>query len=386
MNVVLIRSNPVKPYPRLEKMARCLIEYGCGVVVLAWDRDSDYPPREELLQLGSVSCRIIRIGLKGQFAGGIKKNLKGLVKFQQFIYKWLAEHKNEYDVVHAYDLDTGFTAQKAAKKLRKIFVYDIPDYYSNGHGYTGIIQTISNRIENNVINKAFATIICTEERKEEIKGSHPKQLFVIHNTPNIAVLPVKQEEHDRVRFAYIGVFGRTRFLKELTEFISQRQDCELHIGGFGANMESYFEEMAQKFDNISYYGRIPYEKTIEIERNSDILPVIYDPSLLNHKFAAPNKFYEALALGKPIIMAKGTGMSAVVEEHGIGETMEYTKEGLEKAVSQLIEKRNEWQEIGEKEQELYQSLYSWNEMERRIHNLYDMIASKLMIKRGGTCK
>ena len=37
--VVLIRSNPVRPYPRLEKMANFLARNGYKVTVLAWDRE-----------------------------------------------------------------------------------------------------------------------------------------------------------------------------------------------------------------------------------------------------------------------------------------------------------------------------------------------------------
>ncbi len=377
MNVIMIRSNPVKPCPRTEKTARCLIERGYGVTVLAWDRDEDYAPKEEMLDLGTANCRIVRIGLKGQFAGGVKKNLKGLMKFQRFIFKWLQKNSNQYDAIHAYDLDTAFTAQKAASRFHKIFIYDIADYYSNGHGYTGIIAKASNIVENRVINKAFATIICTEERKEEIKGTHPKRLYVIHNTPDIIVQPYEQEKHERIRFVYIGVFGKTRFLKELTEFITKRKDCELHIGGFGANMETYFDHMSKEYDNIIYYGRVPYKKTIEIEQKCDILPIIYDPSLKNHVYAAPNKFYEALALGKPMIMAKGTGMSSVVEEYHLGETMPYTVEGLQQAVDRLILRRNVWPVIGMKEQELYEHDYSWSEMKRRLGLLYDEAAKTI---------
>ncbi|MCR5421986.1 MAG: glycosyltransferase [Lachnospiraceae bacterium] len=377
MNVVLIRSNPVKPCPRTEKMAGSLIRRGYGVTVIAWDRDSDYPPKEEKLELGDISCRIIRIGLKGQFAGGFRKNLKSLLKFQRFIYQWLKENRNEYDTVYAIDLDTAYIAQKAANRFHKVFVYDIADYYSNGHGYTGILMKLSNQIENRVINKAFATVICTEERKEEIKKTHPKRLYIIHNTPNLSAEPYIPEKHERVRFAYIGVFGNTRFLPELTEYIAKRKDCELHIGGFGANMEAYFKKMAAEHDNIVYYGRTPYTKTIEIERESDILPIIYDPSLLNHVYAAPNKFYEALALGKPMIMAKGTGMSSIVEKYYLGETMEYNIAGLEKAVNNLISKRNQWDEIGSREQEIYKTRYSWVEMEKRIDELYSEIIKEL---------
>ena len=370
MNIILIRSNPVNPCPRTEKMARCLLARGYGVTVLAWDRDADYLPKEETLDLETQHCKIIRIGIKGQFAGGIKKNLKGLMEFQRFIFKWLKENKNEYDVIQAIDLDDGFTAQIAACRFKKIFIYDIADYYSNGHGYTGLLRNIVNLIENSVINRAFATIICTEERKEEIKKAHPKRLYVVHNTPNLIIPPLSQDSHDRIRLAYIGVFGKTRFLPELTEFVSMRNDCELHIGGFGANMESYFIKQAKEHDNIFFYGKVPYQKTIEIEKKCDILPIIYDPSLLNHIYAAPNKFYEALALGKPMIMAKGTGMSSIVEKYNIGETIEYNVEGLENGINRLIERKNQWLEIGKREQELYTTQYSWEEMERRINELY----------------
>lgn len=378
MNIVLIRSNPVRPYPRLEKMAGCLLRLGYGVTVLAWDRESDYEPKEEELELGEQQrCKIFRIGLKGQFSGGIKKNLLGLICFQKFIYSWLKSHRDEYDVVHAYDLDTGFTAQKAAKRFHKVFVYDIPDYYSNGHGYTGALCKISNLIENRVINQSYATIICTEERREEIKGSKPKRLYVIHNTPNIPMLIENAELHERTRLAYVGIFGEKRFLRQLCDFVAKRIDCELHLGGYGSGMESYFEDMAEKHENIIYYGRVPYQRTLEIEQKSDILPVIYDPGLLNHVYAAPNKFYEALALGKPLIMAKGTGMSSVVDEYDLGATIDYNVDSLEQAINRLIDRKTEWPEIGKREQELYESSYSWAEMEKRIQTLYDDIKQTL---------
>lgn len=377
MNIVLIRSNPVNPCPRTEKMARCLLERGYGVIVLAWDRDDDYAPKEEFLDLGTHNCKIIRIGIKGQFAGGIKKNLKGLIQFQRFIYIWLKKNKNDYDVIQAIDLDDGFIAQIAARRFHKIFIYDIADYYSNGHGYTGVLKEIVNFIENSVINKAFATIICTEERREEIRKAHPRRLYVVHNTPNLLIEPLSPKLHDRVRLAYVGVFGKTRFLYELTEYISTRKDCELHIGGFGANMESYFEKKSEEFDNIFFYGRVPYHKTIEIEKNCDILPIIYDPSLLNHVYAAPNKFYEALALGKPMIMAKGTGMSTVVEEYNIGEIIDYNISGLENGINRLIEKKEQWHEMGKREQDLYTTKYSWEEMKNRINELYIEVESQV---------
>lgn len=373
MNIVLIRSNPVRPYPRLEKMAGCLLRRGYGVIVLAWDRDADYEPKAEKLQLKDNSCKIVRIGLKGQFSGGVKKNLRGLVKFQTFIYTWLKRHRREYDVIHAYDLDTGFTAQIAAKAFQKVFIYDIPDYYCDSHFYSGLLRKSVIAVENSVINKAFATIICTEDRKKQISGANPKRLYVVHNTPNVPVIYHEPSKESNTKLAYVGIFGNGRFLREICDFVSTRIDLEFHIGGYGAGMENYFASMAENHKNIIYYGKVPYQTTIEIEGSADILPIIYNPSLNENVYAAPNKFYEALALGKPMIMAKGTGMSSIVDKYDLGETIAYNAKGFGEAIDRLIARKDEWAAIAKREQELYKSTYSWGEMEKRIYSLYDEI-------------
>lgn len=377
-NVVLIRSNPIKPYPRLEKIANYLAKNGYGVTVLAWDRDSDYEPKEEVLKLKDTEVKIIRIGLKGQFSGGMKKNLKSLLKFQRFIHSWLKQHRSEYDIIHAYDFDTGYTALKCAKKFKKKMIYDIPDYYADSHGLNGAVGKLVRKTENSVINRADATVICTEERKKQIAGTHPKKLYVIHNTPDVEVernndTGGSDTKHTKLKLAYVGVFGKTRFIDKIAETVSKRDDCEFHIGGFGAGMEKYFADMAEKYENIFYYGRIPYDKTISLERECDVMCAIYDPAVPNHKYAAPNKFYEALSLGKPLIMARNTGMASIVEKYGLGEVIDYNTDSLNRAIDNLSDKNNDFTEISRKAKKLYQNTYSWKKMECVIKEIYTNI-------------
>jgi glycosyltransferase involved in cell wall biosynthesis len=370
--VVLIRSNPVRPYPRLEKMANCLVEMGYGVTVLAWDRDDNYEAREEVLELKSTHVKIVRVGIKGQFSGGFKKNFNGLIKFQCFIFKWLSKYRKEYDVIHAYDFDTGFIALRCARLYKKKFVYDIPDYYIDSHGLNGSrLGNIIKRMENKVINRADATIICTEERKEQIKDANPRRLVVIHNTPDFFIKSQDGEvQGDKLKLVYVGVFGTTRFIDKIVEVVSKRSDCEFHIGGFGGGMEEFFKSAAEKFDNIFYYGRILYARTIELEQECDVMCAIYDPKVPNHYFAAPNKFYEALMLGKPLIMAKNTGMASIVEANQLGEVIEYNEKSLNDAISRLIKTREDFSSLSNRAQLLYRECYSWISMEKKIDELY----------------
>lgn len=375
--VVLIRSNPVRPYPRLEKTANALLKAGYQIHVLAWDRDSNYEPKEEVLSLVNGNVPITRVGIKGEFSGGFKKNFKSLLLFQRFIYRWLNKNKKEYDVIHAYDFDTGFISSFCAKKNGKKLVYDIPDYYVDSHGLKGsVIGKIVQNLENRVINNADAVIICTEKRKEQIKGTTPKKLVVLHNTPYDQQLDDNTISHyqfdkNRLKLVYIGVFGSTRFIDKIAEIVAKREDCEFHIGGFGGNMEKYFEDWSKKCDRIKYYGRVPYGQTLNIEKNCDVICAIYDPSVPNHYYAAPNKFYEALMLGKPIIMAKDTGMDDIVSSEDIGMVIDYSVEGLEKALDKLLERKQDWTDMGKRARKLYECTYSWSVMEQKLLHLYD---------------
>lgn len=238
-----------------------------------------------------------------------------------------------------------------------------------------ILEKVILKLENSVIDSADATIICTEKRKEQIAGSNPKRLAVIHNTPAAAQFKqcdMKTKRTGRVKIAYIGILDPSRLLKDVAAVVSENNSVELHVGGFGT-LENYFKDHSEACDNIYYHGRLTYDHTLSLENECDIMLAIYDPVIENHRFAAPNKFYESLMLGKPVIMARGTGMSEVVEENGIGELIEYTREGFADGLNRLIERRKEWALIGNRMKEIYRNQYSWDMMEKRLIQIYTEI-------------
>ena len=371
--VILLRSNPVNPDPPVEKAALALLNAGCHVRIIGWDRDADYGLKKDLLQLSSYEVEVIRFGIKAQFSGGIKKNLLPLFLFLVRLGTWLIKNRTTYDIIHAFDFDTGFIASGCAKRFHKKLVYHILDYYVASHGLRKtVLEKPVCKLENSIINGADATIICTEKRREQIAGSVPKRLAVIHNTPSAT--QVKQCDHKtqqtgRIKIVYVGILEPSRLLREIAAVVAEYNELELHVAGFGT-LEAFFIEQAQIHENIYYYGRLTYDHTLSLENECDIMLAIYDPAIDNHRFAAPNKFYESLMLGKPVIMARGTGMSELVEENGIGELIEFSKEGFADGVKRLIERKEEWPLIGNKMKEIYWNQYCWDEMERRLIQLY----------------
>lgn len=372
--VVILRSNPVNPDSRVEKEANCLIKNGYDVKILSWDRGGKYKIDESFLELNAGKVKIYRFGIPAEFGAGIR-SLRAFLSFQFKMFMWLIKNKNQYDIIHACDFDTAYTAYHCSRFLGKKLIFDIFDFlYTETEGKYSLLKKTIKKLQYNIINYAQGTIICTEKRIEQIMGSTPKKLVVIHNSPpkvseDLEKLNLNKE---KIKIAYVGILQDKRFLKELADVVKNNNNIELHIGGFG-KYESLFERLHKEVDNIFYYGKLPYKKTLELENSCDIMVAIYDPTVDNHYFAAPNKFYESLMLGKPIIMTKNTGMSEVIKENGIGEVIDYNKESLEKAIQRLISNMDNWPQLKERMQILYDNHYSWNEMENRLIKFYKSI-------------
>lgn len=371
-SVLFIRSNPVSPDSRVEKEAYSLTKAGYKVDILGWDRDEDYSIKEETKQINDEMLRVYKVGIKSVYGGGMKKNFIPLLKFQFTIRSFMKNHKEAYDIIHACDFDTAFTAYRICKHTKQWLVYDIFDYYVDAFSVPGVLKRFIRNLDTKVMRSAKAVIICTEKRREQLEWI-PQNLCVIHNSPPEYVKTECEVPYtEKMRICYVGILNDGRMLPELLEIVEEENEFELCIGGFG-KFEELVQLYADKCDRIHYYGKIPYEKTLELESGADVLTAIYDPRIRNHIFAAPNKFYESLMLAKPVIMIEGTGMSDVVSANDIGILCEYSKNSLKQGLRRLYARRQDWDKMGARARKLYESEFSWNVMSGRLVELYDSL-------------
>ena len=371
MKVILTRTNPVSPEPPVEKIAAELVALGHEVTVIGWGRETGNC-REQIVKVSSTtSYRVVRVGRQAKYGIGLK-NLLPYFGFLSCLWAWLYSNRREIEIIHAFDFDTGWLVSIFASFFKKKMVYHILDYYSDTH-FTNRpkLRKLIAWFENKIINNADCTIICSEKRKKQIAGSTPRNLLVIHNTPSF--FPKDQKiikcSSSRLRIVYVGVLVQNRLIEDLLEFVANHPKFEIHIAGFGA-LEPYIRNYSEKNDNIFFYGKLSYDVALALEQQCDIMTALYDPSVPNHKYAAPNKFYEAMYLGKPLIVVQDTAIDQYVHEYDLGEVIRYTKEDLNKALLSLASRSKEWQDIGKRARCLYDRQFSWDTMALRIKKLY----------------
>lgn len=366
--VLFCRSNPIAPDPRVEKEARALVRAGYSVDVLAWDRTASQPRVEQ-----REGFLIYRVPIRARYASGIF-NLPNLLRWQAALMVWLMRHAREYDVLHACDFDTILPALWAGRLYGRRVVYDIFDFYADHLRRTpGWIKSWIRRRDLRAIDQADAVILCDDARREQIAGSHPRRLEVIYNSPEDerAFLPAFQPSPEGVlRLSYVGLMHVERMLLEVIEVLRRHPQWRLEMAGFGGD-EPIILERLRELPNAVWYGRIPYRQALDLSQQADVLFALYDPGVINNRYSSPNKLFEAMMLGKPIVVAKGTNVDRIVEEWGMGIAIPYGDvQALDEALTRLADDTSLRVRMGEAARRAYDTRFGWKAMEARLVELY----------------
>ena len=105
-----------------------------------------------------------------------------------------------------------------------------------------------------------------------------------------------------------------------------------------------------------------YDDVLDLENKCDILFATYNPEVPNHKYSAPNKVYEAMALGKPIIVCENTGIDELVKKEKIGFAIKYDAKEFIKIIKKIT--KEDYEKIQHYTQKIYNEKYSWLAMEK----------------------
>ena len=360
--IILLRSTSIKNDSRIQKEAKTFLETNEYVKVIGWDRKQEFNKNEIF---DGIDINFFR--KKSIYGSGIK-NLFNILLFQIYIFFKLYEYRKKYNKIFSCDLDTGITARIFSKLFKKKFIYDIYDYYVDCHKIPSKLKNKIEKQEIKNINSADITIICTEERKKQITKAKPKKLIIVHNSPELPNFDNCKEyklksKTEKLKICYVGILQEDRLLIEILDVIKNNKKYELHIGGFG-KYEQKIANYSKEYSNIFFYGSMNYYDVLRLERECDILFATYNPKIENHKFSAPNKLYEAMALGKPIIVCKNTGIDKLVDKNKLGIVINYDSKEFLRAIKSLEKNTNY-----ESSKLLYNNKYSWNVMKEKLKKL-----------------
>lgn len=291
--IALLRSTDGNPDSRFEKYENFLNSEAIPYLTICWDRFNTKIPSNKHLYYKRKSEYSLRF-----------KNIVGLLGFNWFIFKSLLKHRKEYKIIHAADFDTIIPAIIMKLLFQKKVIYDIYDWYIDSRSIkNSLLKSFVKQIERINIKKSDVVIICEEGRKEQIIYE-PKKIWVLPNIPSLETEDITYSYTEPLKISYVGILGGGRGLKNLIRLAQEKPQINFIIGGFGALEEDF--KQAASLPNVTYKGRVSYKEALRTMADSDIIYAMYERINPNHILAAPNKYYEGLALGRPVITTIGT--------------------------------------------------------------------------------
>lgn len=330
MKIILFRSNNIFD-SRVNKYHNYYERAGIDYTIVGWDRAGKGWKKDkyDFFQYRA-----------GEDVGGIQA-ITNHLKWMRFVYKYLKNHK-DVTTIHACDLNSAFPAAvfKTLHKRKVTLIFDACDWFSANFASKKFLCFCFGLMERFTCRKANELIICEPERIEQVQFKLRKQPLVMPNIPEIdpSVITKVQDKYrfnnDNPTLAYLGGFSDNRYLLEILT-LSETEPFNLLIAGSG-NKEVVIkcEELSKK-ENVRYFGRVPMEEGLNMENAADIIYAMYCKTNPNNIYAAPNKYYEALLLGKPIITTKGTIVEKKVVDNNTGWAVEEDVEDLRRLVNTI---------------------------------------------------
>ena len=390
--------------PVVADTAKSLAKLGHRVILLAWDRTGKFETTTTA-EWGTTWRYQEKCALNDPFV--FARKLPGFLWWST--WQILAFHKLERDIIlHYHDLDTLPGGVFTSKILERPLVYDCHENYpglvkgavsntiANGlhmleamllKSCTGIISAgPANyaRIKNMLESGIKAPFAATEEEATAVMNMAHRdfmnsKLTRIGNVKRLETYPLKKIENrkrgENFRILYIGVLEKhpSRGIIETALTVSKMKGVQFDIGGFGTLVPK-LKRIEGKMNNVNYMGSIHPDNVPLQTIECDAVLMALDPANINNRLSAPNKLFEAMAAGVPIITCKELLMGQFVEREGIGVTFEWGQwDRLKAAIMKMMFDPQKCAEMGKRARKLAEKTHNWEHCEERLESLYQFV-------------
>jgi glycosyltransferase involved in cell wall biosynthesis len=154
---------------------------------------------------------------------------------------------------------------------------------------------------------------------------HVKPPQVIRNIPELSEQPPPSgdsAEDDDTGFVYVGALTRNRGIEVSIRAIARAPGARLRLlGPVGAAYRAELERLAEEegvSDRVELAPPVPPGAVIESLRGATAGLALIQPACLSYELSLPNKLFEYLLAGVPVLASDLPVLGGFVTEHGVG--------------------------------------------------------------------
>lgn len=169
----------------------------------------------------------------------------------------------------------------------------------------------------------------------------------------------------------MGSIDTSKGIKQLISAIKGLPDVD--IIAFGNLFDNYSKVEFLKNTKVTYLGMLNHIEAMRVASETNLIFAFYEPISVNNIYASPNKLFEAMCLGVPILMNSEVKMSGIINKYNIGATCSYYDiDEIRKIIIDFSKMTmKEKVIIREQGQFLFTKKYSWSHNKNKLLKIYE---------------
>lgn len=351
---------------RILKETESIIKHGLATeieIVAIWE--SGLPEREKIDSQRSV-WRV-----KTNYASKPKSLWNEFLKFFSFIYQTVrAYRKSKPAYINCHSLSVlpvGVLLKLSNRKA--CLIYDTHELETLRNGLHGVRKWVTKCLEYVCMPFVNSIIVVSPSIGKWYSTKYNKPVFLLRNIPKKQVLPKRSTvfrelftiPDNHILFIYQGLLGKGRGIEKLLQvFSSLPENKHIVFMGYG-QLENEVQQLAKLHSNIHFHPAVPQHEIIAYTSGADVGICLIENTCLSYFYSLPNKLFEYILCGIPVIASHFPDMREVVEEHHAGWTCETDEESIARIIKDIKQ-----EDINKVRNEMDREKLSWENEENQL--------------------
>jgi len=392
---MLLAGQDFPPDARVEREARALASAGHEILVLA-SNYTDSPPRD----LWQDNISVVRLPTSPRILFGLSRRIRFelFIDIQWLVFLYGLVRRERVDILHVHDLPMALTAWLVGKLKNIPVVLDLHENWPVLVSMSAALKHSRPRRLTNLqrwqkyekwaISNVDKVIVVIEEARDRLTelGCPAEKITVVSNTIDVDRFcsypidkTISQQYAEEFAVSYIGTFGLHRGLdiaiKAMPLLLEKVPNARLLLVGVDEKTQKLAQQLQNLTKEISVSDRVIFLEHQEFNKIPSWIKAS-DVGLIPHNTnphtnaTVPNKLFQYMCLGKPVVVSDCPPLKRVVESSRSGLVFESGNSVALSAVLSKLEDEALRKELGANGREAVRQIYNWQKDALKLLRLY----------------
>ena len=362
MRIAIIHGNDGSDV-RIGKTCRSLSRMGHDVHFIGWAR-REGPPAP--IDLGTARAHVMKHPTRhGRLTVG------GQWRFWRHVVAVLSKIRPR--TVCCVNEDCALLVLPLRGLLYDRLVCDVFDALVDRHSHRSWPVRSALRAVSEIVRVGADRLIATDADRFERFGRSRRKCTIVENVPeDPGESLARRLPTGPTRIYVAGSLSRSRGLRQIIEAVEPLDD--LRIVSAGWLYDDYAAGEFHDHPKVSFHGVVSARESLELACQCDAVAALYAPTSVNNRHASPNKVYDALSVGRPVLINEEIRVARWVRHNELGWTFAYDDvSALRQIIASLRGRRADLGGFARRARRIFLDGRTWSRMEDRLRDLYDAL-------------